>query len=97
MHSIGVRLHIKSSVAKQCFADILWQTSQLLTELIEEGHSFHALTFNLATVYELCTERSRAKKIELADKVAEKMKSEDDFGEGERSTWAERSNADFKL
>ena len=76
------------------------QTSELLTRLIDEGHSFHALTFNLATVYELCTERSRAKKAELAERVAERMKTERD-GEPEGTDggkrWTERSNADFKL
>lgn len=78
------------------------QTSQLLTRLVEEGHSFHALTFNLAAVYELCTERSRARKMELAEKVAGMMKlgggeNEDGDGEEGKEKWAERNNADFKL
>ncbi len=82
------------------------QTSQLLTRLVEEGHSFHALTFNLAAVYELCTERSRARKMELAEKVAGMMKLGPEEGEGEgegeegqggHERWAERNNADFKL
>lgn len=73
----------------------------LLTSLIDNGHSFHALTFNLATVYELRTERSRAKKLELAEKVAELMNvhtddDDEDAGHG-RSAWAERGNVDFKL
>lgn len=76
------------------------QTSQLLTRLVEEGHSFHALTFNLAAVYELCTERSRARKMELAEKVAGMMKlghGDGEEGQGGHERWAERNNADFKL
>lgn len=74
--------------------------------MIAEPHSFHTLTFNLATVYELCTERSRAKKLELAETVAEKMmraQDQDQEGEeegeddGKAAIWAERNNADFKL
>jgi len=53
--------------------------------LVEEGSSFHALTFNLSTIYELCTERSRALKIGLAEKIA---------GMGSKG---EKANADFKL
>ena len=37
---------------------------------MEKEKAFHALTFNLSTIYELCTERSRALKISLAEKVA---------------------------
>lgn len=62
---------------------------------MEEGHSFHALTFNLATVYELCTERSRAKKMEFAERVAEKTGGSN--GDEGGQARAERSNADFKL
>ena len=64
--------------------------------------------FNLATVYELCTERSRAKKMQLAERVAERMvefgagdgeESEDGEAgrEGKKKRWVERRNADFKL
>jgi len=92
--------HCKVSRLKQV------QTSQLLTTLVEEGHSFHALTFNLAAVYELCTERSKARKTELAEKVAGMMKvgpgegdgdGGGDEGKGSHERWAEKNNADFKL
>jgi hypothetical protein len=52
---------------------------------VEKNNSFHALTFNLSTIYELCTERSRALKIGLAEKVASMQ------GRGEKV------NGDFKL
>ena len=73
------------------------QTSTLLTALVDAGHSFHALTFNLATVYELSSERSRAKKMELAEKVAGSMIVDGKSEDREGSVWAERANADFKL
>ena len=62
----------------------------LLEELIASGYSFHALTFNLSTIYELCTDRSKVLKGELAEKLAEKEGREDGTG------W-ERVNEDFKL
>lgn len=63
----------------------------LLEELVDENNAFHALTFNLCTVYELCTERSRALKIGLAEKVAQFQ------GEGEGKMGSEKVNGDFKL
>ena len=78
------------------------QAYELLTSLIDDGYSFHALTFNLATVYELCTERSRAKKMELAEKVACKMTAftnadREGREDGAGPVWAERGNANFKI
>lgn len=62
--------------------------------MIAEDNSFHALTFNLSTIYELCTERSRTLKAVLAEKVAGMV----DIGENEGVVrgW-EKVNADFKL
>ncbi|XMA10927.1 hypothetical protein WAI453_003718 [Rhynchosporium graminicola] len=82
----------------------------ILESLISTSHSFHALTFNLSTIYELCTERSRALKIGLAEKVAgmqNEMLGEgtmDGVGEGMgiggsgvgKGGW-EKVNGDFKL
>jgi trafficking protein particle complex subunit 12 len=71
------------------------QTTPLLTSLISAGHSFHALTFNLATVYELCTEKARAKKLELVADIAVGMEKREDLaGRGGRG---ERLSSDFKL
>ncbi|KAK2626992.1 hypothetical protein QTJ16_004167 [Diplocarpon rosae] len=67
------------------------EARKTLESLISTSHSFHALTFNLSTIYELCTDRSRALKIRLAEKVA-KMQEE----EGKNNGW-EKVNGDFKL
>ncbi|QSZ30405.1 hypothetical protein DSL72_004928 [Monilinia vaccinii-corymbosi] len=70
------------------------EAQSILESLIAEDNSFHALTFNLSTIYELCTERSRALKLALAEKVAGMM----DIGENEGVVrgW-EKVNGDFKL
>ncbi|KAF7854198.1 hypothetical protein EAF04_010495 [Stromatinia cepivora] len=66
----------------------------ILESLIAEDNSFHTLTFNLSTIYELCTERSRTLKIALAEKVAAMV----DIGQNEGVVrgW-EKVNGDFKL
>lgn len=53
-----------------------------------KGYSSHTLLFNLTTMYELCTDRSKNLKMRLAEKVAEL----DTTPQG----W-EKTNADFKL
>ena len=55
---------------------------------MDQGHVFHALTFNLATVYELCTEKSRARKTELVERVV---------AQHGHDVACERGNVDFKL
>lgn len=67
------------------------QARTILSSLVDDSHSFHALTFNLSTVYELCTDRSRALKIGLAERVAEIKISEQGM-----VGW-EKVNGDFKL
>lgn len=52
------------------------------------GRSSHTLLFNLSTMYELCTERNRAMKIKLTERLAGLDATE--------SGW-EKTNADFKL
>jgi tetratricopeptide (TPR) repeat protein len=42
----------------------------MLTELADSSVPFHSLVFNLSTIYELCTERNRDKKLELAENLA---------------------------
>ena len=66
----------------------LGEARELLEALAERGIGARALLFNLTTVYELCTERSRALKEELAERVA--------GWEGSVMGW-ERRTADFKL
>lgn len=38
--------------------------------LIDSGKAFPGLTFNLSTIYELCSDNSKALKSELAERVA---------------------------
>ena len=64
------------------------ETLALLDGLIEKGRSLRALTFNLATVYELCSERGGKRKDELVARVA---------GGIEECGGGERSGEDFKL
>ena len=61
----------------------------MLEDLLDTGKSFHALTFNLSTIYELCTDRSRMLKVQLVEKVAA-------MPDADRAGW-EKTNADFKL
>ncbi|KAI6713076.1 hypothetical protein JHW43_004447 [Diplocarpon mali] len=68
------------------------EARKMLESLVSTSHSFHALTFNLSTIYELCTDRSRALKIRLAEKVARMQEEE----EGKNTGW-EKVNGDFKL
>ncbi|KAL8862021.1 MAG: hypothetical protein Q9178_001476 [Gyalolechia marmorata] len=72
----------------------LSETAQLLEELITENHAFYALTFNLATVYELSTEKARDRKMQLAERVAEGLRRNDAKAVGRRMEWG---NVDFKL
>ncbi|KAH8912127.1 hypothetical protein BR93DRAFT_983313 [Coniochaeta sp. PMI_546] len=60
----------------------------LLESLVDAGRASHTLLVNLSMMYELCTERSRTWKIQLAEKVA----AMDETPNG----W-EKTNADFKL
>ena len=89
-------------VARQNLAVCLLYTGKMnetraqLEALVEEGYTFRALTFNLATVYELSTERSREKKVELARRVGEMVQPAKQDS-GLRINGRERSKEDFKL
>ncbi|KAF2871834.1 hypothetical protein BDV95DRAFT_570737 [Massariosphaeria phaeospora] len=65
------------------------QARDLLTEIVDASAPFHALVFNLSTVYELCTERNRDRKGALAGRLAERK--------GDGSVGWEIGNVDFKL
>lgn len=54
----------------------------------DEEVPFQALTFNLATMYELCTERNREKKIAMASRDAQRAPRDDGW---------EGVNLDYKL
>lgn len=65
------------------------KSRQMMETLIEEGNSFQSLTFNLATIYELCSENSDALKLDLTQRVSKLPPSRN-------SNW-ERPNVDFKM
>jgi tetratricopeptide (TPR) repeat protein len=70
------------------YAGRLNEARILLEELIADGQSFGTLLFNISTVFELCTDRSRNLKVALAEKLASR--------DGTETGW-EKNNADFKL
>ena len=90
------RLHPSSELLTQNLAVCLLYTgeieraNQLLESLVDEGQNFPALLFNLATVYELRSERARERKVKLAERVA-------GHGHEEGAMGCERNGADFKL
>ena len=57
--------------------------------LVDEGNSFQSLLLNLATLYELSSDKSRELKVALTGRVAQQEAS------SERG-WT-KTNADFKL
>jgi trafficking protein particle complex subunit 12 len=61
----------------------------VLETLVDDGQSFRSLTVNLATVYDLTTDRSRDLKLAMADRISKKQR---------HTKYARHfSNADFKL
>jgi trafficking protein particle complex subunit 12 len=70
----------------------------ILENLVDDKDvsSFHSLTFNLATLYELCSEKSRMLKGRLVERVARKSEKGKDGFEVCEEGW-EKVNADFKL
>ena len=71
------------------YTNQLPKTRDILEDLVSRGWSFHTLLWNLATVYELCSERAAGLKVGLAERVAKGL--EEEGGGGER--W----NGAFKL
>lgn len=64
------------------------ETKSTLQGLVDDGYHFRSLTFNLATLYELTSDRSQALKLELVDRMSQRGVGGESRGE---------SNADFKL
>ncbi|KAL3461321.1 hypothetical protein BJX64DRAFT_164663 [Aspergillus heterothallicus] len=65
------------------------EARNVLESLVQEQHSFSSLVFNLATVYELCSDKSVQLKIGLVEAIAEQPVT--------GYTNLDRLNADFKL
>jgi len=60
----------------------------VLEGVVDDGCSSHTLLFNLTTMYELCTEKPKTLKLDLARRVADLPPSTEGW---------EKTNADFKL
>lgn len=65
------------------------KTRQIMEGLVDDGNSFQSLLLNLATLYELSSDRSRELKVALAGRVAQQDAN------SERG-WT-KTNADFKI
>ncbi|KPI44564.1 uncharacterized protein AB675_8502 [Cyphellophora attinorum] len=85
-----------AALAKQNLAVALLYRSdirkarEVLEGLVDEGYSFQTLTINLATIYDLTTDRSRELKLTLADRIAQQQHE----GQGHGRIF---TNIDFKL
>lgn len=79
----------------QLYLGRLPEARKHLETLIDTGLTWKGVTFNLATIYELCTERSRALKIGLVEKVA--ALREDALEKGKGGEGYEGVNGDYKL
>lgn len=65
------------------------KSRQVLEDLVHEGHSFTTLTINLATIYDLTSDRSRDLKMSMISRIANQQKAS-----GQSRSYI---NADFKL
>ncbi|KFY05672.1 hypothetical protein V492_08369, partial [Pseudogymnoascus sp. VKM F-4246] len=85
----GNEMYAQNLAVCMLYSGQIDEAKDMLEDLLDKGKSFHALTFNLSTIYELCTDRSRQLKLQLVERVAA-------MPEAERAGW-EKTNADFKL
>ncbi|KAI9372685.1 hypothetical protein BJX61DRAFT_428710 [Aspergillus egyptiacus] len=67
----------------------LSEARQILETLVQTSHCFASLVFNLATVYELCSDKAMQLKHELVETIAKQPVT--------GNTNLDRPNADFKL
>jgi tetratricopeptide (TPR) repeat protein len=81
---------VKQNLAVAClYSGQIERTREIMEGLVDEGNSFQSLLLNLATLYELSSDKSRELKVALAGRVAQQEAS------SERG-WT-KTNADFKL
>jgi trafficking protein particle complex subunit 12 len=86
--------HLESIVQQNLAVNYLYagrldDARHLMEDAIENGECYGTLTFNLATVYELSSEKSRDLKMRLADRVAAQNET--------KLRSHGKTNADFKL
>jgi Flp pilus assembly protein TadD len=84
----GNEMYAQNLAVSLLYTGHMDEARKVLESLVESGKSFQGLTFNLSTIYELCTDKSKLLKSQLAEKVAALPEN----GDG----W-EKVNADFKL
>ncbi|KAL2423908.1 hypothetical protein ABEF95_009688 [Exophiala dermatitidis] len=86
----GLKGLLKQNLAVAClYQGEVQKARRILEELVEQGHSFQSLTINLATIYDLSSERSRDLKLEMAAQIARQQTPS-----GQLCSFV---NADFKL
>jgi len=64
-------------------------SKRILEELVDEGYSFQSLTINLATIYDLTSDKARDLKMSMISQIAKQHK--------DASQLRYFTNADFKL
>jgi trafficking protein particle complex subunit 12 len=62
------------------------QAKAILEELVADGHSFQTLTVNLATIHDLTSDKSRERKMELANVLAQTTQTMQDARAGKPSS-----------
>ncbi|KAK2750998.1 hypothetical protein FQN57_000073 [Myotisia sp. PD_48] len=67
----------------------LTESREIMESLVDQHYSFQSLSFNLSTVYELCSENSQSLKLQLTERISSHPFSE-------HQNW-ERPNANFKI
>ncbi|KAI9864305.1 MAG: hypothetical protein M1813_003225 [Trichoglossum hirsutum] len=91
--SSSLALPLQNLAICHLYTNNLPATRTILESLVDEGCAFHTLLWNLATVYELCSEKAVALKAGLAERVAKGLEKEGGGG----GVGGERLNVDFKL
>ncbi|KAI1097200.1 hypothetical protein F4804DRAFT_328287 [Jackrogersella minutella] len=64
------------------------EARDILETLVDAGQASHTLLFNLTTMYELCSDKHKNLKVQLAERVASRKPTQQGW---------EKTNADFKL
>lgn len=94
LRSQNQETHLESIVKQNLAVNYLYagrleDARNLMEDVVEKGEGYGSLTFNLATIYELSSEKSRDLKMGLADRVASQN--------GTMLKSRSKTNADFKL
>jgi len=88
-NSAAVALVKQNLAVAHLYGGEVRKARQLLEELINDGQSFQTLTINLATIYDLTSEKSRELKMKMVSQIADQQKDP-----GQDRSYV---TADFKL